>query len=39
MINRDYYLNQIINSLWDGQIKVITGLKIVGNDVVQNYST
>lgn len=34
MINRDYYLNQIINSMWDGQIKVITGLRGVGKSVL-----
>ena len=34
LINRDYYLNQIINSMWDGQIKVITGLRRVGKTVL-----
>ena len=34
LINRDYYLNQIINSMWDGQIKVITGLRRVGKSVL-----
>lgn len=27
MIKRDFYLHQIIQSMWDGQIKVITGLR------------
>lgn len=34
MINRDYYLNQIIKSKWDGQIKVITGISRVGKSVL-----
>lgn len=34
LINRDYYLNQIINRMWDGQIKVITGLRRVGKSVL-----
>ena len=34
LINRDYYLNQIINSMWDGQTKVITGLRRVGKSVL-----
>ncbi|MBQ2892389.1 MAG: AAA family ATPase [Bacilli bacterium] len=27
MIKRDYYLNQIIKREWDGNIKVITGIR------------
>lgn len=27
MIKRDFYLHQIIQSMWDGKIKVITGLR------------
>lgn len=34
MINRDFYLNQIIQSMWDGQIKVITGLRRSGKSVL-----
>lgn len=34
MINRDFYLNQIIKSKWDGQIKVVTGIKRVGKSVL-----
>ena len=31
---RDFYLNQIIQSMWDGQIKVITGLRRSGKSVL-----
>ncbi len=34
MITRDFYLNQIIKSKWDGQIKVITGIRRVGKSVL-----
>ena len=34
MLRRDFYLNQIINSMWDGQVKVITGLRRVGKSVL-----
>ena len=34
MIQRDFYLNQIIQSMWDGQIKVITGLRRSGKSVL-----
>ena len=34
MIKRDFYLNQIIQSMWDGQIKVITGLRRSGKSVL-----
>lgn len=34
MIMRDFYLNQIIQSMWDGQIKVITGLRRSGKSVL-----
>ena len=34
MIKRDFYLDQIIQSMWDGQIKVITGLKKSGKSVL-----
>ena len=27
MIKRDFYLNQIIDRMWDGRIKVITGIR------------
>lgn len=29
-IKRDIYLNQIISYMWDGQIKVITGIRRCG---------
>lgn len=34
MINRDFYLNQIIKSKWDGQIKVVTGIRRVSKSVL-----
>ena len=34
MIKRDFYLDQIIQSMWDGQIKVITELKRSGKSVL-----
>ena len=34
MIKRDFYLDQIIQSMWDGQIKVIIGLKRSGKSVL-----
>ncbi len=34
MIKRDFYLDQIIQSMRDGQIKVITGLKRSGKSVL-----
>ena len=34
MINRGFYLNQIIKSKWDGQIKVVTGIRRVGKSVL-----
>ena len=29
-INRDKYLNQLIDFMWDGQVKVITGIRRCG---------
>ena len=34
MIKRDFYLNQLKTSMWDGQIKVITGLRRAGKSVL-----
>ena len=34
MINRIYYLNQIISKMWDGNIKVITGIKRCGKSIL-----
>ena len=27
MIKRDYYLNRLIHNMWNGEIKVITGIR------------
>ena len=32
-INRELYLNRIISFMWDGQVKVITGIRRCGNYV------
>lgn len=34
MIKRDFYLNQIIERMWDGNIKVITGIRRVGKSTL-----
>lgn len=34
MINRDFYLEEIKSSMWDGQVKVITGLRRCGKSVL-----
>lgn len=34
MINREYYLNQIISKMWDGNIKVITGIRRCGKSTL-----
>lgn len=34
MISRDFYLNQMKSSMWDGQIKVITGLRRCGKSIL-----
>jgi Predicted ATPase (AAA+ superfamily) len=34
MIARDFYLNQIKDNMWDGQIKVLTGLRRSGKSVL-----
>ena len=34
MINRDRYLNQIKTYMWDGQVKVITGIRRSGKSVL-----
>lgn len=34
MVNRDFYLNRIINSMWDGEVKVITGIRRCGKSVL-----
>ena len=34
MIKRDFYLNQIIDRMWDGNIKVITGIRRGGKSTL-----
>ena len=34
MINREYYLNQIISKMWDGNIKTITGIRRCGKSTL-----
>ena len=34
MIKRDDYLNRIIHSMWNGEIKVITGIRRCGKSVL-----
>ena len=33
-IKRDRYLNQLISLMWDGQVKVITGIRRCGKSVI-----
>ena len=34
MVRRDYYLNRIIHNMWNGEIKVITGIRRCGKSVL-----
>ena len=34
MIQRDLYLHQLVSYMWDGQIKVITGIRRCGKSVL-----
>lgn len=34
MIKRDYYLNRIIQNMWNGEVKVITGIRRCGKSVL-----
>ena len=34
MINRDFYLNRIIRNMWNGEVKVITGIRRCGKSVL-----
>ena len=34
MINRDTYMNRLIHSMWNGEIKVITGIRRCGKSVL-----
>lgn len=34
MIKRDYYPNRLIRNMWNGEIKVITGIRRCGKSVL-----
>ena len=34
MVQRDYYLNRLIHNMWNGEIKVITGIRRCGKSVL-----
>ena len=34
MINRDHYLDRIVHKMWNGEIKVITGIRRCGKSVL-----
>ena len=34
MIKRDYYLDRLIHNMWNGEIKVITGIRRCGKSVL-----
>lgn len=34
MIKRDYYLNRMIHNMWNGEVKVITGIRRCGKSVL-----
>ena len=34
MIKRDFYLNRIIHNMWNGEVKVITGIRRCGKSVL-----
>lgn len=34
MINRDFYLNRMIHNMWNGEVKVITGIRRCGKSVL-----
>ena len=34
MIRRDYYLDRLIHNMWNGEIKVITGIRRCGKSVL-----
>lgn len=34
MINRDLYLQKLIHNMWNGEIKVITGIRRCGKSVL-----
>ena len=35
MVARKQYLDQLIDSMWDGQVKVITGIRRCGKSVTE----
>jgi len=34
MVKRDYYLNRLIHNMWNGEIKVVTGIRRCGKSVL-----
>ena len=34
MIKRDFYLNRMIHDMWNGEVKVITGIRRCGKSVL-----
>ena len=34
MIQRDFYLNRLIRHMWNGEIKVVTGIRRCGKSVL-----
>ena len=34
MIKRDYYLDRLIHNMWNGEIKIITGIRRCGKSVL-----
>lgn len=34
MIRRDYYLNRLVRSMWNGEVKVVTGIRRSGKSVL-----
>lgn len=34
LIKRDYYLNRLIHNMWNGEVKVITGIRRCGKSVL-----
>ena len=34
MISRDFYLERIVHKMWNGEIKVITGIRRCGKSVL-----
>lgn len=34
MINRDFYLNRLVRNMWNGEVKVVTGIRRCGKSVL-----